>query len=118
MSYSTLMDYNSYAAGSCQQPMRAPISAMAVQVVPVYSPPGYEALTHGPCAGDHLNITQAYPSNCDKFVQRLCDCNCGQPQMPMPMPMPSPSGANSMAFDPMAERYSASAKQPMYRQRR
>jgi hypothetical protein len=48
---------------------------MAVQVVPVYSPPGYDTLTHGPCAHGHLEINQAYSPVCDKFASRLCDCN-------------------------------------------
>ena len=75
MSYSTLGSYNSYGAGSCQS-IRAPTSAMAVQVVPVFSPPGYDTLTRGgSCSGKHLEIMQAYSPVCDKFASRLCDCN-------------------------------------------
>ena len=75
-----LNDYNNYAASSCSgirgpQAAQGALGPMAIQVVPVYSPPGYDTLTHGPCAASHLDISQAYPSQCDRFVQRLCDGN-------------------------------------------
>ncbi len=74
MSYSSLHNYNYYGAESCES-IKRPCSAMAVQLIPTYSPPGYDTLTHGPCAYSHLEIGQAYPTNCDKFAARLCDCN-------------------------------------------
>lgn len=84
MSYNTLQNYNSYDAGSCQDGrIRAPVS---IQVVPVYGAPGYEALTHGECSGDHVEILKAYPSVCDRFVQRACDGN-------IPSSIPPYSGA-------------------------
>jgi hypothetical protein len=51
---------------------------MAVQVIPVFGMPGYEALTHGGRinGNGHFTITAAYPnyaSNCTRFSQRLCD---------------------------------------------
>ena len=51
---------------------------MAIQVVPVFGMPGYEALTHGVRGNGegHFNITAAYPnynSNCTAFAKRLCD---------------------------------------------
>lgn len=78
MSYNTLQNYNAYDASSCQDGrIKAPIS---IQVVPVYGAPGYETLTHGGvCSGGHVEILQAYPSVCDKFVQRACDGSVKQP---------------------------------------
>lgn len=109
------MDYNNYSANSCQ-PLQAPCSAMAVQVVPVYSPPGYESLTHGPCAFDHLNISQAYPSNCDKFTQRLCDCNCSGGVRPGPIVMPKPSlPPPPISPSAIAQNMFESYKRPYYR---
>ena len=75
MSYSTLNSYNYYSSDSCQRPMaiRAPQTAMAVQLVPVYGAPGYDALNYGSCEQGHVEISRAYPSTCDRFVSRLCD---------------------------------------------
>ena len=73
MSYHTLQNYNSYEAGSCCT-NDAP-TPMSIQVVPVYSPPGYDALTYGQCSEGHVSITDAYSKNCDQTASRLCGCN-------------------------------------------
>lgn len=100
-SYSQLNNYNNYTASSCDR-MSVPRGAMSVQVVPVYSPPGYDTLTHGECADRHLSISQAYPANCDKFVARLCDCNCkgGVPVVPgSKPPVISPTAMSRAMFE-------------------
>ena len=78
--YNTLGHYNSFGspnAPSIHPPLRAGVPSMAIEVVPVYGMPGYEALTHD----DQLNgsgyfgIGSAYPAyagNCDKFQHRPC----------------------------------------------
>jgi hypothetical protein len=72
--YSNLASYNNYGAQSCES-IKAPCSAMAIQTVPVYSPPGYETFSGSMCGQGHLGIMEAYGQTCDKFAARLCDCN-------------------------------------------
>lgn len=79
-SYNTLSQYNSFDSVNgrgIHPPVPVGTPTMAIQVVPVYGMPGYEALTHGGVTNGegHFTILGAYPSypgSCDKFAQRLC----------------------------------------------
>ena len=76
--YATLGGYNQgYGAGAIA-PVPSGVPSMAVQIVPNYSAPGYDALTHGlnvPSCSGYFGIGKAYPSysnNCTRFTTRLC----------------------------------------------
>lgn len=78
--YSTLGNYNSFddpQARGIHPPVPAGTPSMAIQVVPVFGMPGYEALTHGDLlnGSGFFTISSAYPSfpgSCDRFARRLC----------------------------------------------
>jgi len=78
--YMSLGNYNSFGqagARGIHPPLPAGTPSMAIQMVPVYGMPGYEALTHDQrnSGEGHFTITDAYPNygnNCTKFTQRLC----------------------------------------------
>ncbi len=81
--YNTLNSYNSFGDqrfAGIHPPVPAGTPSMAIQVVPVYGMPGYEALTHGNKGNGegHFTISSAYPnygSNCTVFAKRLCNGN-------------------------------------------
>ena len=72
--------YNSFGTNSLNTihpPLPNGTPSMAIQVVPVYGMPGYEALTHDNQmnGSGYFSIGAAYPSypsSCDRFVQRPC----------------------------------------------
>ena len=89
--YSRLDNYNRYSADSCAQNKQC--NNIPINVVPVYSPPGYESLTRGgPCSTDHLEMDQAYAPMCDQYSAQICQPrsmalnafpNCGPCKMGM-----------------------------------
>ena len=76
--YASLGSYNQGYGAGVMAPVPAGVPSMAVQIVPTYSAPGYNALTHGqqvPGCGGHFTISNAYPSyanNCTRYTTRLC----------------------------------------------
>lgn len=98
MSYNTLSSYNAFygkpssCGGRTCSGIRPPVPScapsMEIPLVPVYSAPGYDALTHGaPDNGDYFRVYDAYPSNCTKMMKRY-DCSAAKPAAAMPEPHP------------------------------
>ena len=77
-SYTTLNNYNSSTAGSLGSPAYSASTVKGYYVVPNYSAPGYNALTHGndtPTCSGYFNVTSAYGAN-------AANCNTQYSQMP------------------------------------
>ena len=77
-SYTTLNNYNSSTAGSLGSPAYSATTVKGYYVVPNYSAPGYNALTHGndtPTCSGYFNVTSAYGAN-------AANCNTQYSQMP------------------------------------
>ena len=78
--YMTLGNYNSYGvqkAASIHPPVAVGTPSMMIQTVPVYSMPGYQALTHNNQlnGSGYFSIRSAYPNydnSCDVMAQRGC----------------------------------------------
>ena len=76
-SYANLSNYNNGSQGT-----NPPVSASVISgvyVVPEYSSPGYNTLSHnsnGPSCSGYFNIQNAYGANANncstKYVQKLC----------------------------------------------
>jgi hypothetical protein len=111
--YNTLDAYNSLMYPASQSTIHPPIPAgtpsMAVQIIPVYGMPGYDALTHNNAVNGtgHFTITSAYPNygdNCTRFAERTCDGTMPPP----PAPKPAPTDRRVMpASGPMPRKPSA-----------
>ena len=78
--YNTLGSYNSFGnlSAGVNPPLPAGTPSMAIQMVPVYGMPGYEALTHGNRGNGsgYFSIGSAYPDypvRCDAMSPRACD---------------------------------------------
>ena len=76
-SYATLSNYNGGFQG--MRPAIAPSTVSGKYIVPMYSAPGYQTLTHngvGSCGG-YFNIQGAYGENADSastsYVYKLCE---------------------------------------------
>jgi len=80
--YATLSSYNQGCnGGNTLAPVPSSTPSMSVQIIPQFSAPGYDFLSHNnaPSAGNgYFTVTGAYPSaanngGCTSFVARLCD---------------------------------------------
>ena len=78
--YQTLGSYNSFntkSLNTIHPPVPNGTPSMQIQVVPIFSMPGYEALTHDNSmnGSGYFTINSAYPNfprSCDRFAQRAC----------------------------------------------
>lgn len=94
--YNKLSSYSSlYETPNCCSGIRPPVPS-CTPVVPVYSSPGYQALTHNlpyP-TGDYFNVLDAYPSNCTVYKRRF-DCAEPPPACQKPEETPRCNQCNS-----------------------